>query len=75
MVLCPGPYPWYQFLHSIATSQMLSRYIEPHFLKTTEGSSWAAFLHDLKISGPLVFDAKNDLALVGDDYPGFFLSF
>ena len=24
MVVCPGPYPWYQFFHSIVTSQTLS---------------------------------------------------
>ena len=30
MVVCPGPYPWYQFLHSIVTSQTPSacRYID-----------------------------------------------
>ena len=29
MVICPGPYPWYQFLHSVVTIQSLSasRYI------------------------------------------------
>ena len=41
----------------------------------TEGSSWEAFLHGFKISGFLVFDAKNDLALAGDVYPEFSLSF
>ena len=77
MVVCPGPFPSYQFLHSIVTSQTHSacRYIEPYFLATTEESSWEAFLHGLRNSGPLVFDAKNDLPLVGDVYPEFFLSF
>ena len=49
--------------------------MEHHFLATTEGSSWEAFLHGFKIYGPLVFDAKNDLALAGDVYPEFSLSF
>ena len=33
---------------------------------------WEAFLHGFKISGPLLFDAKNDLALEGDVYPECF---
>ena len=40
----------------------LAPYMEHHFLATKAGSSWEAFLHGFKISGPLVFDGKKDLA-------------
>ena len=49
------------------------RYMRTHFLVTTEGSAWEAFLHGFKISGPLVFDAKKDWTLAGNIYPEFFL--
>ena len=64
-------------LHSIVTLQTLSgcRYIEPHFLATTERSPWEAFLYGFKTSSPLVFDAKNDVALAGVVQSEFRLSF
>ena len=45
MVVCPGPYPWYQFLHSSVTIQSVSacRYMEHHILVTTEGSFLRSF--------------------------------
>ena len=44
-----------------------------HFLATTEGSlPITALYYGFEISDPLVLDAKDDLALKGDVYPGFF---
>ena len=45
MVVYPGKYQWYQLLHSFVTIQLLSacRYMEHHFLATTEGSSLGSF--------------------------------
>ena len=46
MVVCPGPHPLCQFLHSNVSPQTLSacRYMELHFLATTEESSLGSFL-------------------------------
>ena len=38
------PYPWFSFLQFLfRLSAGACHYIEPHFLATTEGSSWEAF--------------------------------
>ena len=62
----------------LCSEQMLSAF---HYIGTVifwrpqRDRLWEAFLHGFKISGPLVFDAKNDLALAGEVYPEFFLFF
>ena len=65
MVVCPGPYPWYQFLHSIVTPQSLTAcsYMETHFWRPQKDRLRKLSCMVFKRSSPPVSSAKTVLTL------------